>query len=256
MTTGQHQPRHVIDDDDDVARCVIQLAAAADEIFATLEELGQKLAGAWHACSAAGKPYATNELAVLQHDIFEVLDGHPAFNSAGFVLAEGTLADRARHLDWWHRTSTDRYEFLVLNLDPGTIDCYDYYSMEWFDAAVSEHRRFVSGPLIDLPCADVYIMTFSSPIIVDGRLLGVAGADVSVALFESRIMPPLRTLAVDALLVNRERRVIASNVAKFTTGEKLPTRPGTDDTWRSVRPVTDDLGWLLSIGHEADIPIG
>jgi len=251
VTTGQHQPPNIIDDD--VDRCVTQLTAAADEVFATLDELGQKLADDWRACTAAGQPYVTNELAVLQHDIFEVLDRHPAFNSAGFVLAEGTLADRARHLDWWHRTSTSRYEFLVLNLDPRTPDGYDYYAMEWFDAAVSEHRRFVSGPLIDLPCADVYIMTFSAPIIVDGRLLGVAGADVSIALFESRIMPPLRKLAVDAVLVNRERRVIASNVARFTTGEKLPTRPGIDNAWHAVKSVTDDLGWLLGVGRAANM---
>ncbi|MEO6652225.1 MAG: cache domain-containing protein [Ilumatobacteraceae bacterium] len=246
MTGRGHDTGHL---DERINGCVTQLATAADEIFETLDELGNALAGAWHARTHAGNAYATSDLAALQPEVFDVLDRHPAFNSAGFVLAEGTLDDRARHLDWWHRTTTDRYEFLVLNLDPGTIDCYDYYAMEWFDAAVSEHRRFVSGPLIDLPCADVYIMTFSSPIIVDEVVLGVAGADVSVALFESRIMPPLRTLAVDALLVNRERRVIASNVATFTTGEKLPTRPGADDTWRTVVPVTDDLGWILCVGH-------
>jgi hypothetical protein len=49
--------------------------------------------------------------------------------------------------------------------------------------------------------------------------------------------------------------VIASNVARFTTGEKLPTRPGTDGSWLTVRPVTADLGWLLGIGHNATLSL-
>ena len=116
---------------------------------------------------------------------------------------------------------------------------------------MSERRRFVSGPLIDLPCADVYIMTFSSPVVIDDQLLGVAGADVAVARFESHIVPPLRRLEVEAVLVNRERRVIASNDARFTTGEKLPSVPGSDDPWHTVLPVTDDLGWLLAADPSA-----
>jgi hypothetical protein len=226
------------------------IAAAAGDVFASLDAMGQRLADAWVAATGRGDVYETADLAALQTVVFDTLDAQPAFESAGYVLAEGTLADRARHLDWWHRTDSADYEFLLLNLDPDAPDCYDYYSMEWFAAAVADQRRFVSGPLIDLPCADVYIMTFTAPIVVADRLLGVAGADVAVSRFESRIVPPLRALPAEAVLVNRQRRVIASNDARFTTGEKLPALPGTDadTTWRTVVPVTDDLGWLLAAG--------
>lgn len=237
-------------DSPSLAAAASTIADAVEDVFHALERLGDRLATTWEAATELGRSFDTSDLTELQTDVFSMLDCQPAFESAGFVLAEGTLADRDRHLDWWHRNDDAGYEFLVLNLDPDAADCYDYYSMEWFVAAI-DGRRFVSGPLIDLPCADVYIMTFSSPIVVGGRLLGVAGADVAVSRFESRIVPPLRSLDHQAVLVNRERRVIASNGAIYTTGEKLPAMPGTDDEWSAVVLVTDDLGWALAAADRA-----
>jgi hypothetical protein len=235
---------------EDVEHCAAIVAGAAGDVFGTLTGLATRFAAEWTESVAMRGSYDLSDLARLQTDVFEALDAQPAFDSAGFVLCEGTLADRTRHLDWWHRTAGGDYEFLLLNLDPEAPDCYDYYSMEWFAAALQDRRRFVSGPLIDLPCADVYILTFTTPIIAGPTLLGVSGADVAVARFESQIVPALRELPIEAVLVNRERRVIASNDARFTTGEKLPSLPGTDSTWQCVVPVTDDLGWLLAAGYD------
>jgi hypothetical protein len=226
-----------------------EIAHAVDGVFATLDDLGAQLADAWSCTVARSGRYDSSDLAALQTAVFGALDARPTFDSAGFVLAEGTLADRTRHLDWWHRTEDGDYEFLLLNLDPSAPDCYDYYAMEWFVAAVKHRTRAVSGPLIDLPCADVSIMTFSTPIVAGEELLGIAGADVAVARFEEQIVPPLRALADQAVLVNHQRRVIASNDSTFSTGEKLATMPGSDDTWRTVLPVTHDLGWVLATGR-------
>ncbi|HUF98283.1 MAG TPA: cache domain-containing protein [Ilumatobacter sp.] len=229
------------------------LAHAADDLFAVLEILAGRFVDVWTQVTGpnASKEFVTADIAELQPDVFAAIDGNPAFESAGFVLVEGLVADSSRCLEWWHRAFSGDHDQIAFNLEPGTTDCYDYYSMEWFAAAVNGGRRFVSGPLIDLPCADVYILTFSQPIVADGRLLGVAGADVAVSRFEHRILPPLRTLPRPTLLVNDERRVIASNDAMFTTGEKLPHRPGADNSWTHVLPVTPDLGWLLASGHTA-----
>lgn len=228
--------------------CASLLAAAIDDVFATLSQLGGAFVAEWSARTADVGRYETGDLTHLQTTIFDALDTQPAFESAGYVLAEGTLADRPRHLDWWHRTPAGPYEFLLLNLDPDAPDCYDYYAMEWFMAALDGHRRFASGPLIDLPCADVYILTCSQPMVVDGRLLGIAGADVALARFESRIVPVLRKLDTTAVLVNAERRVIASNDAGYATGEKLALTPTDDPQWRVVEQVTPDLGWSLAVG--------
>ena len=231
----------------EIARCADDLAAAADEVFDALTELGQPLADAW---IAAGGSIGQGTIASLTPHIFERLDLQPTFESAGYVFAEPALAERRRHLEWWHRIGPSSYAPLVLELDPSAIDAYDYYAMEWFLAAVTDHRRFASGPLIDLPCADVCIMTFSSPVVVHGDFVGIAGADVALARLESRLLPPLRRIGEPAVLMNRDRRVISSNDQRWTTGEKLrPLVIGPDQPWRASVPVTDDLGWTLAVAH-------
>ena len=228
------------------------LANAAHELFGVLEGLANRFVEVWGRSVGRSQSaeFLTTDIAALRTDVFAAIDANPAFESAGFVLVEGVVADSRRCLEWWHREPSGDHDRINFNLEPGTPDCYDYYTKEWFAAAVSGGHRFVSGPLIDLPCADVYILTFSQPIVTGGRLLGVAGADVAVSRFEHRILPPLRTLPRPTLLVNSERRVIASNDARFTTGEKLPTLPGADDSWAMVQPVTPDLGWLLASGFD------
>ena len=92
------------------------------------------------------------------------------------------------------------------------------------------------------------MLTCATPVVVDDRFLGVAGADVVLGRFEDELLPPLLDLAEPAVLVNAERRVIASNDARWTTGEKLKTMPAVGaDGWWSTAPVTDDLGWLLAV---------
>lgn len=228
------------------------LAHAADDLFGELEQLAQRFVDVWSDADATRRTeFVTSDISRLQADVFRAIDANSAFESAGFALVEGVVADAARSLEWWHREPSGKHERISFSLEPGTPDCYDYYAKEWFTAAVNEGRRFVSGPLIDLPCADVYILTFSQPMVASGRLLGVAGADVAVSRLENQILPPLRNLPRPSLLVNSERRVIASNDATFTTGEKLPTLPSTDDSWTTVRPITPDLGWLLASGQSS-----
>lgn len=250
MTTSEL----VLADDESamIDRAIDLVVAAVDDVFTALERMGRHLAGTWQRAIDHDGAFDTGHLVELQACVFATLDEQASFESAGYVFAAGALADRDRHLDWWHRLDGDGYEFLVLELDPGAADCYDYYEMDWFRAALDARRRFVSGPLIDLPCADVYIMTFSSPVVVADRrgvdrLLGVAGADVAISRFERRIVPPLRSLPRRAVLVNSERRVIASNVAEFTTGEKLARVLDAVPEWSTVRAVTADLGWSLAV---------
>ncbi len=228
---------------DVVTRCVRELAAATAIVFAALDEMARPLAAAW---TDGPQPLTTEHLSSLQTHVFRQMDEQPTFSGAGYVLTESALRDRPRYLEWWSRSPGHGYEPLILNLDPAAPDYYDYYSMEWFFAALAEHRRFVSGPLIDLPCSNSCILTFSTPVVVEGFLVGIAGADVSLAKLEAALLPPIRRLDAPAVLVNKERRVILSNDARWTTGEKLPPF-GDGDEWQTLVDVTDDLGWRLAI---------
>ena len=230
--------------------CINHVERAIAGVFDGLRSMGVAMEQQWE---AGRRPFTADDLVMFQPCIFEQLDAQPAFDSAGYVMSEHALADRQRYLDWWHRAANHHFQPLILNLEPGTPDCYDYYTMDWFLAAVRERRRFISGPHIDLPCADVCIMTFTDPVVADGGrdggdVLGVAGADVALSRFESLLLPPLRRLAAPAVLVNSQRRVITSNDAAWISGEKLPAIPSQGDgDWQAVAPVMSDLGWTLAV---------
>jgi hypothetical protein len=227
-----------------IERCVDGVAAAADAIFAGLATMAEAMLDAWD----ENRRFSAAGIAALRPHIFEQLDRHAAYDSAGYVMSEPALADDPRHLEWWHRAPHRSYQPLILAVEPGAPDCYDYYTMEWFLAALVEQRRFASGPKIDLPCADVYIITFAFPVVADGAVLGVSAADVALSRFESKVRPPLQRLPAPAVLVNSERRVITSNDPAWTPGEKLRELPDADEPqWQVVRPVTPDLGWVLAV---------
>jgi hypothetical protein len=226
-----------------VARCVDGIVAATEDVFGGLATMASAMLDAWD----DKRRFRSLDFAALRPYIFEQLDRHTPFDSAGYVMCDRALADEARHLDWWHRGPLNTYEELVLTVEPGAPDCYDYYTMEWFLAALDHQRRFASGPKIDLPCADVYIITFTYPVIADGVVLGVSAADVALSRFESKVRPPLQRLPAPAVLMNSERRVITSNDPTWTAGEKLRELAVADSEWQVVVPVTGDLGWQLAV---------
>ena len=231
-----------------VARCARHLGAVVDSLFAPLEILSDRLDLAWRSAAALGAGFSTEDLAALEPSIFQSLDRVPEFDGAGYVMAVGSLVDRDRYLEWWHRGGEAVYHPLILNLDPSSPDHYDYDSMEWFVAGSAEGRRFVSGPLIDLPCAESHIMTFSRPVVVDGVFVGVAGADVAMSRLEALVVPPLRRLGAPAVLVNGHRRVIAGSHARWAAGDKLRSLPSLGEgEWQATYPGTRDLGWVLGV---------
>lgn len=233
---------------EEVTDCARALSDVVETIFRVLDGLAEGLSAEWRRAASAQEPFTTSNLTVLQPLIFSALDRRAEFDSAGYVLEGAVLADRHRYLEWWHRSDGASFQPLILNLDPASPDHYDYYSMEWFLAARDHHRRFVSGPLIDLPCAEAHIMTFSLPVVADGVFVGIAGADVAMARLELLTVPPMLRLPAPSVLVNSSRRVIAASDARWAPGDKLRSVPSGDEPdWQAVVPVTSDLGWVLAV---------
>jgi hypothetical protein len=65
----------------------------------------------------------------------------------------------------------------------------------------------------------MYIMTFSLPIHVDGRFVGIAGADIALHRFERILLSSLIKMENEALIVSEEGRIIAANTANWTVGD-------------------------------------
>ncbi|MBQ7280240.1 MAG: SpoIIE family protein phosphatase [Bacteroidales bacterium] len=111
---------------------------------------------------------------------------------------------------------------------------YDYFSMQWYDAVVKDHRPHWSDPYYDEGGGSQLMVTYSVPIIdTAGNMLGVITADLSLDWLQERmnlIKPYPNTTAsllndrnhFLASSINENMRLVDSQVvAEATDNEKL-----------------------------------
>jgi methyl-accepting chemotaxis protein-like sensor len=139
---------------------------------------------------------------------------------AGFVAAVDTLADSRWWLEWF-MLSNGSAERLIVDTDPRGENFYDYGSLPWYDVPRTSGRRHITGPYVDYLCTDDYTLTFTVPVKVDDRFVGVAGADVRVFTFEKAILPCLRATHRKVAIVNDQGRIVLSNSARHVSGTLL-----------------------------------
>jgi hypothetical protein len=139
---------------------------------------------------------------------------------AGFVAAIDALADSRWWLEWF-MFSNGAAERLLVDTDPRGENFYDYGSLPWFDVPQRTGRRYITGPYVDYLCTDDYTLTFTVPVTVRDRFVGVAGADVRVFTFEKAILPCLRATQRKVAIVNDQRRIVLSNSARHVSGTLL-----------------------------------
>ena len=220
--------------------CARRLSAAVDDVFLPLQALaaalGRLCAGPTAPCAAA--------LHGLRPQIDALLRGAEACAGAGVVLAPGALADRLLYMEWRRRLGADRLLSLQLNLDQRSANCFHYLDAPWFRIPRERGARTVAGPYVDLHCTGEYALTFSLPVTVAGRFVGVACADLPVQRFEPQLLRVLLRLRQEALLVSAEGRVIASSSPDWAAGDLLAGR--LDARACSVLPLAAEAGgWSL-----------
>ena len=229
-----------------------RIRAVLDGIFGPLGKVATAFATQRRACLAAGENLTPERLSGLREIIWQQLSGLPAADGAGIVAAPGVVAGRERHLEWWQRTGSgeggsDGYARIRLNLDPESIDLYDFLEMDWFTVPRREGRRYVYGPYIDFSGADRYVLTMTVPVLDGREFLGVAGADLRMSHLEPQLLAILRPVPASAVLVTAERRVVAANTPRWIAGTRLPRLPATGDgEFAAVTEIGADSGWLLA----------
>jgi hypothetical protein len=246
-----------------------RVRAALEEMFARITPIAAAFAAQRRACLTAGTELTPDRLSGLREITWRQLSLLPAADGAGIVAAPGVVAGRERHLEWWQRTAAgdggpDGYSRIRLNLDPESVDLYDYLDMDWFTVPRAEGRRYVYGPFIDFSGADRSILAMTIPVLDPGvggasgagegsgnasgtgEFLGVAGADIRMSHLEPALLTLLRALAGPAVLVTAERRVVAANTPRWIPGTRLDQlpRPG-EDGFTAVEEIAADSGWLL-----------
>jgi hypothetical protein len=149
-----------------------------------------------------------------------VSDPAGRIQGAGFVAAVDALADSRWWLEWF-MLSNGSVERLLVDTDPRGENFYDYVSLPWYDIPRTTGRRHVTGPYVDYLCTDDYTLTFTVPVLVGDRFVGVAGADLRVFTFEKAVLPCLRATRHTVAIVNNQGRVVLSNSARHVSGTLL-----------------------------------
>lgn len=146
----------------------------------------------------------------------DLLAGLPLFGG-GFVAAPGLLADHHLYLAWWQG---EERQLLAQSTVSGSGDPVDYSRVEWYRTPVETGRAHVTGPFVDYVCSDEYMLTTTVPVVVDGRIVGVVGADTLLDTFESLLLGAVREAG--ATVVNQAFRVVLSADPRVPTGRLVP----------------------------------
>ncbi|MBS7725109.1 PDC sensor domain-containing protein [Pseudomonas lalucatii] len=216
-------------------------------IFSQVRQLVDVTVELWARVLAEGRQPASKDLALLRPAIDAQLLATGAFGCGGGVIVEpGCLADREMHLEWWYLADGGKTLPLRPNFDRRRENFYDYTNMPWYARPRDSRNSSVEGPYVDLYGTNMYVLTFTMPIIVDDRFIGVAGLDLSLHNVEKMLIRSLMCLANEAVLISTEGRIIASNTANWMVGDLAPKlldpRP-----MQGVRLVLEEpeAGWSL-----------
>lgn len=193
-----------------------EVTALFEQLFADVERIRRSLltvfADGCRSGRADPRPDAAAVAAAVGPDARALLDQGVVLG-AGFVAGRDVLADEPLYLAWWQG---DTRQLLGSSAAPGSGDPFDYTRREWFRVPGRTGVRHVTGPYVDYVCTDEYVVTSTAPLIIDGTMRGVVGADTLVETLERLLLPSLRPAG--ATLVGEHGRTIASADHRLPAG--------------------------------------
>lgn len=141
-------------------------------------------------------------------------------DGAGVATAPGSLRDEETWLQWW-RFDGEHIVFTPHNLNPASLNYYDYTEMTWFERPVLSGQPEVTGPYIDFGGTDTKIITVAVPVDHEPGNRSVVGADLSMDHLERRFLQSLGVRTESIALVSESGKIITSNTARLIPGTRL-----------------------------------
>lgn len=198
-----------------VARCVVAVAAYFGAVFASIEGIGEVVLGA---LGTTGRLAAGHLAELVEPTTTAALAAHPVVG-AGFVAAPGWLTDRDLFLAWWQ--GEDRRPLAERGVPIGN-HVFDYTRHEWFQTPLTTGRRHVAGPYVDYVCTDEYVLTATSPVLHEGRMIGLVGADTLLETFEHLMRGTFDAgAAAGVVLVNAQDRCVVAADPLLRSGQRI-----------------------------------
>ncbi|GAA4282519.1 hypothetical protein GCM10022261_00500 [Brevibacterium daeguense] len=193
------------------------IAQYLDAVFQSLDEL--RRAASPLLASSMVKHDSLDELEPLVRSIIEQHDG--LVISAGVAVAPGVLVDAPAWMQSWHWTGS-KLGFTRHDLNPDSINFYDYIDMAWFKTPAEQGRPVVAGPYMDFGATDARIITASMPTASRNSTVSVVAADLSLERLEYLLLTSLGPLEPAIALLSKTGKVIATNSAKVAVTGELP----------------------------------
>ena len=97
----------------------------------------------------------------------------------------------------------------------------DYTTLEWWRVPSTHARPHITGPYVDYLCTDDYTLTLTMPVLHDGAMIGVVGADLYVNDIERALLPSVRSIGRAGDVVNASGRVVVVDRPHRPTGSVL-----------------------------------
>lgn len=204
----------------DIESCADHINGTIRNIFFQLETLAATVVNIWEELEQKRRKPSSKDLITIRSLIDDYLTAsNSCMQGAGIVLEPGALQDSDMYLEWLRVVGPNHTAPLTLNFNQRSDSFYNYQNMPWFNQPRMSGHNTLVGPYVDLYGADMYILTFSVPILVQGRFVGIAGADIALQKFERQLLKDLVRLHNEALIVSEEGRVIAANTANWMVGD-------------------------------------
>jgi hypothetical protein len=194
------------------------VASSINGVFADLEKIAEAVSAA--AAAAPGVP-RRSEFLFLKQELANFIKLHSdLIVGAGIAYAPGSLPEAPHWLEWWRGQRTGEARFVTHDLNPDSLNYYDYTSREWFTTPSSTGQSVAVGPYVDFGGINTNIITLCVPA-PTAQGTHILGCDLTLANLEGIFLRALRLREPVIVLLGPNGRVIASNNARLATGTLL-----------------------------------
>lgn len=196
-------------------RTAAVLSSRISRVFVDLE----KIAGAVSAAAAAvsGVP-RRSEFLFLKQELANFIKLHSdIIVGAGIAYAPGSLREATHWLEWWRKQRTGEPRFVTHDLNPDSLNYYDYTTRDWFTIPSASGQPVAVGPYVDFGGINVNIITLCVPA-PTAQGIQILGCDLTLANLEGIFLRALQLREPVVVLLGPNGRVIASNNARIATG--------------------------------------
>ncbi len=204
---------------DTLERTADALSNSINGVFTDLEKIANTVSAT--ADAVPGIPRQT-EFLFLKQKLSRFIKVHSdLIIGAGIAYAPGSLPEAPHWLEWWRAQPKGEPKFVTHDLNPDSLNYYDYTTREWFRLPSSTGRSLAVGPYVDAGGINVSIITLCVPAPTT-QGTHVLGCDLPLAKLEGVFLKALQIRDPAVVLLGPNGRVIASNKARIATGTLIP----------------------------------